>query len=253
MTEQLRLSRPHEIYALDMPLEAVAKEFRAENARQKLIVVDSRLFSRECLCKSLSDAADHFVCVGIESSAVWESERSSHADAVAVILSIGARRPTDPVMARDITDAVRRFAPIPVLLLAESEDLTHVVRALNLGAKGYIPSSVSIEVCVQAVRLARAGGTYVPATALLSMGRALERGEDMTRPLIGIFTHRQAQVVMALRRGKANKVIAYELNMQESTVKVHIRNIMRKLRASNRTEVAYKLNDLLPPDYESDF
>jgi len=41
-----------------------------------------------------------------------------------------------------------------------------------------------------------------------------------------------------LKLGKANKVIAYELAMSESTVKVHIRNIMKKMKATNRTEVA---------------
>jgi len=53
-----------------------------------------------------------------------------------------------------------------------------------------------------------------------------------------LFTARQAAVLRALRQGKANKQIAYELNMREGTVKVHIRNIMRKLKAKNRTEVA---------------
>jgi DNA-binding NarL/FixJ family response regulator len=48
--------------------------------------------------------------------------------------------------------------------------------------------------------------------------------------------------VEALRRGKANKIIAYELNMRESTVKVHVRNIMKKLKAKNRTEVAFLTN-----------
>ena len=51
-------------------------------------------------------------------------------------------------------------------------------------------------------------------------------------------------MIDALRRGKANKIIAYELNMCESTVKVHIRNIMKKLKAKNRTEVAYLANKL---------
>ena len=59
------------------------------------------------------------------------------------------------------------------------------------------------------------------------------------------LTARQAAVVEALRRGKANKAIAYELSMQESTVKVHVRNIMKKLRARNRTEVAFIVNRLL--------
>ena len=66
------------------------------------------------------------------------------------------------------------------------------------------------------------------------------RSKELTR----IFTLRQAEVVQALRKGKANKIIAYELNLRESTVKVHIRNIMKKLKATNRTEVAYKLNDM---------
>jgi DNA-binding NarL/FixJ family response regulator len=66
-----------------------------------------------------------------------------------------------------------------------------------------------------------------------------------------MFTARQAEVVEALRRGKANKIIAYELKLRESTVKVHIRNIMKKVKATNRTEVAYKINDLFPMEYSS--
>ena len=57
---------------------------------------------------------------------------------------------------------------------------------------------------------------------------------------------RQFAVADALRRGKANKIIAYELNMSESTVKVHIRNIMKKHKATNRTEAAFKLNAMCP-------
>ena len=47
-----------------------------------------------------------------------------------------------------------------------------------------------------------------------------------------------------MRRGKANKVIAIELGMRESTVKVHVRNIMKKLNAKNRTELSYKTSGI---------
>jgi DNA-binding NarL/FixJ family response regulator len=47
-------------------------------------------------------------------------------------------------------------------------------------------------------------------------------------------------VIRALQQGKPNKVIAYELNMCESTVKVHVRNLMKKLKAKNRTDLAIK-------------
>jgi DNA-binding NarL/FixJ family response regulator len=60
-----------------------------------------------------------------------------------------------------------------------------------------------------------------------------------------LFTARQAAVVEALRRGKENKIIAYELNMRESTVKMHIKNIMKKLKARNRTEVAFIANEIM--------
>jgi DNA-binding NarL/FixJ family response regulator len=56
---------------------------------------------------------------------------------------------------------------------------------------------------------------------------------------------RQAAVIEALRQGKPNKIIAYELEMRESTVKVHVRNIMKKLKARNRTEVAYIGNGIM--------
>ena len=73
-------------------------------------------------------------------------------------------------------------------------------------------------------------------------------GGPTVRPMAGLFTERQMAVVEALRRGRANKIIAHELQLRESTVKVHIRNIMKKLNATNRTEVAFKIRDLLPAE-----
>ena len=57
---------------------------------------------------------------------------------------------------------------------------------------------------------------------------------------------RQVLVARALRKGTPNKMIAYDLNMCESTVKVHVRHIMRKLKAKNRTQVAFLTNSMFP-------
>jgi DNA-binding NarL/FixJ family response regulator len=99
---------------------------------------------------------------------------------------------------------------------------------------------------LQLIALSVEGGFFVPASALFAMRRLLESNNSTARPLGGIFTDRQAEVVEALRRGKANKIIAYELKLRESTVKVHVRNIMKKVKATNRTEVVFKINDLFP-------
>ena len=59
------------------------------------------------------------------------------------------------------------------------------------------------------------------------------------------LTPRERSVIDLLREGKPNKVIAARLDMQENTVKVHVRNILKKLNAANRTHAAFVANRLL--------
>ena len=64
----------------------------------------------------------------------------------------------------------------------------------------------------------------------------------------GIFdtpiTKRELELLEKVQRGLQNKLIAFELGISESTVKVHMRNLMRKLKARNRTEVVFLANQL---------
>jgi DNA-binding NarL/FixJ family response regulator len=88
-----------------------------------------------------------------------------------------------------------------------------------------------------------AGGIFAPLDLLLT--NSTDRVTTM--PVAGRngrLTSRQMAVLSHLQQGKANKIIAHELSMSESTVKVHVRNIMRKMGATNRTEAAYKAQKL---------
>lgn len=130
-----------------------------------------------------------------------------------------------------------------IVMLSDIENFDDIVKAVESGTRGYIPTSVSLQVAAKAIQLVAAGGTFIPPSVLFSSGQAIKDSQPAKQPQgDNVFTSRQMSVIEALRRGKANKVIAYELNMCESTVKVHIRNVMKKLRARNRTEVAYILN-----------
>lgn len=142
--------------------------------------------------------------------------------------------------------------PAALMILSDCDAAASVVDAFKKGAKGYLPMSVPVRIAAQAIRLVAAGGCYVPVSCLVGGQGALElaRADGPSTAKAAderscIFTARQTAVIEALRRGKANKVIAYELNMRESTVKVHVRNIMKKLNARNRTEVAYRANEFL--------
>jgi DNA-binding NarL/FixJ family response regulator len=75
-----------------------------------------------------------------------------------------------------------RFRPAPVVVLADHDDLAQIPKALECGARGYIPSSVGIEICAEAICLALAGGTFVPASSVVAMKSAID-------PLIEFALH----------------------------------------------------------------
>jgi DNA-binding NarL/FixJ family response regulator len=133
-----------------------------------------------------------------------------------------------------------------VIMISDRDDAEDVVKALDCGVRGYIPTSIAAEVAIAALTLIEAGGTYIPVGALRPEGvQAHIEADEPTRALETLnLTSRELAVIDLLREGKPNKVIARQLNMQESTVKVHVRNILKKLRASNRTHAASVANRL---------
>lgn len=179
----------------------------------------------------------------------WASDAADKPPAALILMCLDGHKTISEQIEQIDRDRARFPAKLtlpPIVFISEEEDIGEIVSALDSGAKGYIPTSVSLDVTVEALNLVRAGGVFVPASSLLSAKRVLTSiSNEQKSPLSGIFTERQAAVVEAIRQGKANKTIAYELNMHESTVKVHVRNIMKKLKAQNRTQVAYLTHNLL--------
>lgn len=216
-----------------------ASEVQTEN----MIIIDPRVLDRECLSSLLRSHNPKFHVSAFGSRDEWLASPESAREVSAVVLSIGGTETSDPVTAGTIKRAVNDFYPVPIVVLGDSEDLDHILRAFECGARGYIPSSVRMAVCVGIIQLTIAGGLFIPADPVLTMNRSRDFG-DLRSDLTLMFTPRETEIVMALRCGKANKIIAYELRMQVGTVKVHIRKIMQKLNASNRTEVAYRINSL---------
>jgi DNA-binding NarL/FixJ family response regulator len=220
-------------------------------AKHSLVILDDRALDRQCLAQCMAACKVDLQILPFGSIDEWEKRREDYAPLSAILLNIGGKRVEDQAVSDQIRSLASRFTMTPVIILADSEDFTQIVSALDLGAKGYIPTSVDIGVCMEVISLSVAGGVFVPASVLFSMRHLLKPNNPTTRPLIGVFTDRQAEVVEALRRGKANKIIAHELNLRESTVKVHVRNIMKKVKATNRTEVVFKINDLFPDNISS--
>jgi len=144
----------------------------------------------------------------------------------------------------DIDDLRLELPNIPLVVIAEHEKASDVIEALRAGARGYISAQTQLSVVFQALRFIMQGGMYFPSSALLQamispqlpVGRRLFNDDDGHHS--ASLTNRQTAVWKLLQHGHSNKVIARQLDMCESTVKVHMRQIMRKLGASNRTQAA---------------
>ena len=239
---------------LDLRQENVTLPLKIENnstasispskPKHSLVILDNRELDRQCLAQCMAAHKTDLHVLAFGEIEEWKQRRDEYPPLSAILLNIGGKKIDEPAVSGQIRSLSSEFGTIPVIVLADSDDFNQIVKALEYGAKGYIPASVSVSVCMELIALSVAGGVFVPASTLFAMRHLLESSNSTARPLAGMFTDRQAEVVEALRRGKANKIIAYELNLRESTVKVHVRNIMKKVKATNRTEVVFKINDL---------
>lgn len=152
----------------------------------------------------------------------------------------------------DVAGALRRLAHLGeaaghrgLIVLSDREDLEEVRAAFRLGARGFIPTCLDPGLVIAAIRLVLAGGKFVPAAMLMRSHREKESLDGCVAGPQHFETEasyqwptRQLAVLRLLGEGKTNKHIAMALEMEETTVKVHVRHIMRKLGLTNRTQVA---------------
>jgi DNA-binding NarL/FixJ family response regulator len=202
-----------------------------------IAVIESRTFIRECIRRSMQSAFQLHIQTFSE---VVELQRHQLPNLI-LISEIQDNRGSG---ANDFK-LLSQIAPrIPIIVLAYNNDPEIAKAAIGHGVKGYIPVTLGFDIAIEAVRFVLAGGTYVPIDYLLTSSLP---GDPTREPLpaSGAVTARELAVVRAIQHGRSNKVIAYELGMCESTVKVHVRRIMKKLKAKNRTEVAIKSSELL--------
>lgn len=210
-----------------------------------LIVIEPRSFVRNCILSSLSNATE-MKGIGVGSVEEYFDEVGSVRPAIIVVCAMDAS-------VSNVSSQIARLkeagVSVPVIVMADASNVDLILAALNCDANGFIPADISLEIAAHALRLVMAGGKYFPVNGLLAARKnAAAPIARESMPKSSLFTRRQIAVIDALRKGKANKIIAYELNMCESTVKVHVRNIMKKLNAKNRTEVAYLAGEMLGHD-----
>jgi two-component system nitrate/nitrite response regulator NarL len=104
--------------------------------------------------------------------------------------------------------------------------------ALKAGAAGFVPKSLPAKSLVNAVKFMAMGEQFAPIDFMTAVD------DTPSNPLADKLTERELQVLKGLTEGKSNKEIARDLDIQEPTVKLHMKTLYRKVGAANRTQAA---------------
>lgn len=232
------------------PGDGGVKAMRIKSVPQ-LVLIDSRPLTRASLSQFLETNVRGLKIIALSSLRELLEGQADPSDAIALIVfNIAATEIGHADIQGDIQSLKTVLPDVPLVVMSDHDDGRHVVEALRCGVRGYIPTTIHPYVAVEALRLVQAGGTFIPASALddaLKHGPHEGENNDIgpRRDLTTGLTPRELEVLALLRQGKSNKTIAYDLDMHESTVKVHVRHIMRKLKATNRTQAAFFANKLM--------
>jgi DNA-binding NarL/FixJ family response regulator len=207
-----------------------------------IVLIDRRALTRQCISRWLQEGSPDLRVVSVGSPAdLLDASRSLSAPHI-IIFSIGAASVRDPDVLGKTTLLRRHMSRIPLVLLCDRDDVEEIVAAFEHGVRGYIPTSIEPSEAAAALQCVAAGGTFVPASAVIKFAQDRQNGSrpsvDPETSALKRLTPREAEVLARLRQGKPNKIIAHELQITENTVKVFVRRILMKLDASNRTEVA---------------
>ncbi len=105
-------------------------------------------------------------------------------------------------------------------------------QALEAGAAGFVPKTLSAKSMINAVRFMAMGEQYAPVDFMTAVE------ETPSNPLADKLSTRELEVLKGLTEGKSNKEIARDLDITEPTVKLHMKTLFRKVDATNRTQAA---------------
>jgi DNA-binding NarL/FixJ family response regulator len=156
--------------------------------------------------------------------------------------------------------ALRALAPdVPLMILSNSRTRQEIISTLNVSAQGFVYVGANAELAAHVFSFILNRGRFPSAIlpkqtgppqgypaiddvphphCVMGGGNGAKKDLEDGGPRNRSLTARQSAVIGLLRRGDTNKVIARQLGMREGTVKVHVRQIMRKFGVTNRTQIA---------------
>lgn len=213
----------------------------------KILVIDDHALIRQAMAGVLKKLRRDVVLLEAPNHAEAMARLAANADTELILLDL-------TLPDRDGFDVLaelrERYPDAAVVVLSAERDAEKVRRALDFGARGYIPKSAKADVIINALRLIMSGGIYIPPEILAGglstppQPHYAAADNPMASPEAAGLTERQINVLALIMQGKNNKTICRALNLAEPTVKNHVTAILRVLKVTSRTEAVITVNKL---------
>ncbi|MFJ4057579.1 MadR family response regulator transcription factor [Streptomyces albogriseolus] len=204
----------------------------------RIVLVDDHAIVRHGLRSILERESDLEVVgeasTAAEAAAVVERTRPS-----IVLLDLKLSTAADTEGLDLCARLTQRHPDLAVLVLTTFLDDSLVVEAIQHGARGYVVKDVDTTELLRSIRAVARNESAFDSHAAAAMVRSMR-----VQPQRPKFTERELNVLQMLAHGLSNREIGGELYISETTVKFHVRNIMRKMDASSRAEVVYEASKL---------
>jgi len=210
--------------------------------KTKVIVADDHPLFREAMKQVLPQVIDDCDVLEAESFFELEQELATHGDIDLILMDL--HMPGNKgFVGLNLIKA--EYPAIAVVMVSATETAQIIHRAFSFGASGYIPKSSPFDVIKQAISQVMMGETWMPEAIKpeVEVATANTPDDDFTAR-ISSLTPQQFKVLTMIADGQLNKQIAYDLNIQETTVKHHVSSILRKLNVINRTQAGVLFNQL---------
>ena len=232
----------------------------------KVLLVDDHPLIISALKNVIQGLGDDVTVVGVDGATAARRVLQSESDFDLVLLDLAL----GDANGFDVLAELRQTWPaLPVVVVSASDRASDVIRAIDLGAMGFVPKRSSNAQLFDALRMVMSGGLYVPPM-MLGIEPAPAPGGDtvpaVMRPLaeagtvaeharaethqkapslenLGL-TPRQTEVLALLLQGLPNKLIARELGLSVETVKDHVAAVLRALGVSSRTQAVLAVSQM---------
>jgi len=205
----------------------------SDSPQRLLIIDDHPLFRKGVL--QLVKPEPEFEVVGEASSGAEGLEMAQALQPDMILLDLNMRG-MDGV---EVLKAIKSWGcDARVVMLTVSDQAEDLVAALRAGADGYLLKETEPEALLAKLKEAAAGQMTLSERLAGLLVRSMHKDTRPTEPAEAGLTDQEQRILGLIAAGKSNKLIARELEIAESTVKVHVKHLLRKLNLRSRVEAA---------------